>query len=162
LKVKNTHKLKTHKLVCEIEHNYNLIGIHTTLEDYRLAYFLNEMFTICLEKFEIKMTFPNHLGLFSIYEFNDLKEFCIWSLVKNNQVSKDDVNIVSQTLFLDIENYYTLINEYKRTDFFLKIDGEFNPESIEKSIKKIIKINGVQTAFQLNPKTLKSKDYLIY
>ena len=36
------------------ENDYLLIAIHTTLEDYRLAYFLNKYLGVQLQKQEIK------------------------------------------------------------------------------------------------------------
>ena len=48
------------------------------------------------------------------------------------------------------------------TDYFLKIEGGFNKNKIQELTKKINTIHNVMTTYELNPKTLKSKDFLIF
>ena len=60
------------------EEEYTLIGIHTVLEDYRLAYLLNKNLQIRFSKSQKDLEFEGdkNNGSFSIYNFQS-KKICI-------------------------------------------------------------------------------------
>ncbi|MCF6349895.1 MAG: IPExxxVDY family protein [Flavobacteriaceae bacterium] len=153
---------KKHRLICQIEHDYFLIGIHAVLEDYRLAYFLNETFNICLKKTENNITFLKKEGSFSNFDYEDKSSFCYWSLINNKQFIEQQVNESQCNIFAKISSTYVLITEKKTIDYFLKIEGDFNRSKIQKLTQKLNTIHNVMTAYELQPKTLKSKDFLIF
>ncbi len=155
-------KIKKYKLECEIDHDYFLIGIHSVLEDYRLAYFLNHTFNIQLKRKNKNIEFTKKEGSFSNYDYDDINNFCYWSLVSNKQVEEKEVSKESFNLFEEISNTYILIPEKKNTDYFLKIEGNFNKITIQAITKKIHEIHRVMTTYQMNPNELRSKDFLIF
>ena len=155
-------KIKKYKLEYELEHDYFLIGIHSVLEDFRLAYFLNDTFNICLKRTVKNITFQNKEGSFSNYDYEDESSFCYWSLINNKQFVEQEVNNNQLSIFNEISNTYVLIPEKKTTDYFLKIEGDFNSKKIQELTKKINTIHNVMTTYELNPETLKSKDFLIF
>ncbi len=158
---KKSHITKIHKLICEIEHDYILIGIHSVLEDYRLAYFLNKTFNISLKRKDKNIVFTNKEGSFSNYDFEDQVNFSYWSLINNKQVIDVAVEEGNWNIFEEISKTHILIPEKKTTDYFLKIEGSFERSEIEELTNKINAIHRVMTTYRLDPETLKSKDFLI-
>ncbi len=155
-------KIKKYKLECEIDHDYFLIGIHSVLEDYRLAYFLNHTFDIQLKRKKKNIEFTKKEGSFSNYDYDDATNFCYWSLINNKQVKEKKVSKESFNLFEEISNTYILIPEKKSTDYFLKIEGNFSKIEIQTILKKIYGIHRVMTTYQMSPDNLRSKDFLIF
>lgn len=157
-----TNKTKKYKLECELDHDYFLIGIHTVLEDFRLAYFLNKTLNICLKRNRKDIVFKHKKGLFSNYDFEDNSNFCYWNLIGNKQVIAEEVSSNQINLFQEISNTFILIPELKRVDFFLKIEGDYSKNKIQEFTREINLIHRVMTTQQINPESLKSKDFLIY
>lgn len=144
----------------ENEHDYTLIGIHATLEDYKLAFYLNNTLDILLKRELKDLDFGTDNTYFSLYTHNCNHTFSSWSLIANKYVFMSD----TQPNSLFKENYQTsiLIQEKKQLDYFLKIDSDFNQSELEVIINKINTIKNVITSYNINPKTLKSKDFLIF
>lgn len=152
---------KKHSLDFTIEHDYYLIAIFSVLEDYRLAYFLNEILQIQLKREEYDFNFSKKDGDFSVFNFEDINTFNYWTLISNKQIFDIDVSN-SPNLFQEISNTYVLIPEKKKVDYFIKIEGDFNSNEIQLLIKKINSIHQVITSYEIDPNTLKSKDFLIH
>ena len=133
----------------ENEHDYKLIGIHTTLEDYRLAYYLNTNLNIQLKRNSQDLDLGSKNNFFSLYVCNCNTTFLSWSLITN---------------ILFKENYQTsvLIQEKNKIDYFLKIEGDLTENEFELIIAKVNSIKHIITSYKINPQTLKSKDYLIF
>ncbi|MGY0425429.1 MAG: IPExxxVDY family protein, partial [Polaribacter sp.] len=106
------------------EEEYALIGIYTSLEDYRLAYLLNKNLNIHFFKsskdLEIK-TNKNKFS-FSIYSFLSKKYNFEWFLIVNS--FKREKQTEPNELLLTAETKTYLIPERKKIDFFIKISGE--------------------------------------
>lgn len=146
----------------ENEHEYALIGIHTTLEDYRLAFYLNNALNIKLNREATDLDLGTNKSSFSLYNYECKRSFSSWSLIANKHVFKANTQALTNYLFK--ENYQTaiLIQEKKQIDYFLKIDSDFSNSEFEKIILKVTNIHSVITSYNINPKTLKSKDFLIF
>tara|TARA_R110002073_G_scaffold279026_1_gene443262 strand:- start:558041 stop:558508 length:468 start_codon:yes stop_codon:yes gene_type:complete len=146
----------------ENEHDYKLIGIHTTLEDYRLAYYLNTNLNIQLKRNSQDLDLGSKNNFFSLYVCNCNTTFLSWSLITNKYVSVSETDAVSTILFK--ENYQTsvLIQEKNKIDYFLKIEGDLTENEFELIIAKVNSIKHIITSYKINPQTLKSKDYLIF
>jgi hypothetical protein len=145
----------------QYEHDYDLIGIATTLEDYRLSYLLNKNLNICLKR-EIKdIDFKNENCSFSLFSYDCKKTFSSRALISNKfiYVSK---NLEKNKLFDEESNLSYLISEKKEFDYFIKIVGDHSLISI-KFLKDTIKIiRGIISVHSVDPETLKSKEYLIF
>ncbi len=144
----------------EFDHDYTLLAISSTLEDYRLAYYLNREFNIKLNCIPKGLTFNDKNCAFTFYDYECNISFSSWSLLANKQiytsVSENDNN-----LFKEESKTNFLINEKKEIDYFLKINGDVDIDEFQLT-KKIKNIKGVITSYLINPQTLKSKDYLIF
>ena len=118
-----------HKLHLEEfdEIDYQLIAIHSSLEDYRLAYYINQNLPINLKKENCNIQISNKEGetQFTRFVFEDSKDI-VWNLIQN----KNDVFVPSQNsnqgLFAETNNKFStkiyLIPEFKKVDYFLKIE----------------------------------------
>ena len=142
--------------------NYTLIGIHSTLEDYKLAYILNSTLKTRFEKASYSLDFENknNNASFSIYEFENRKLDTNWFLISNTY--KDVSKPVNSGLFKESEITTYLIPEKKKVDFFLKLEGDFEYDFIIKTIDKINQTKQIITSYKIDANTLKSKDFLIF
>ena len=105
------------------EIDYELIAIHTSLEDFRLAYFINQQLPIILSRSndEIGVTTKEGEAMFAKFGFEDVSKDINWTLIQNkNEIivrKKSD----DQNLFLDenveINNKVYLLPELKKVDF---------------------------------------------
>lgn len=145
--------------------SYTLIGIHTYLEDYRLAYLLNSKLNIQFKRKKKDLDFSNQ-ACYSIYEWEDSKQLVTWNLVSNMCKIESANTIIDNSLFIDsekiIETYY-LLPELKKVNYLLKINDDQLPTNKSlKIINSIQEIAQVVTAYQITLEQLKSKNNLIF
>lgn len=145
----------------EFEHDYNLLGITSTLEGYRLAYLLNKNLDIYLERQSSNIDFTNKNCSFAFYNYDCNSTFSSWSLIANKHAFTSK-NTEETNLFNEESKISYLINEKKEVDYFLKTIGDFNATSLEQVLNNIKNIKGLIAAYTINPYSLKSKDYLIF
>ncbi|HJR99456.1 MAG TPA: IPExxxVDY family protein [Flavobacterium sp.] len=150
------------------EIDYNLIAIHTSLEDYRLAYFINQQLPINLAKSadEVQINVKEGETKFSRFYFYDEENTVAWNLIQNiNEVVSEKTN-QAQDLFSNtnegISTKVYLLPELKKADYFLKIDN--TDDSIDvNQIKTILNtIDNITTAYTVETKQIKSKNNLIF
>ena len=150
------------------EIDYELIAIHSSLEDYRLAYFLNQKLPIILSKSKKLIEVHSKFGvvLFAQFTFRDASNDIEWFLVQNKNESIVRKRSTVQNLFFDkdveIETKIFLLSEYKKVDYFLKIDNNQNNLIIENVIKEIKTISNITAVYAVNPNHIKSKNNLIF
>jgi hypothetical protein len=149
--------MKTFKLDFEdfLDEDFELLAIHTTLESYHLAYFMNLAFDILLKKTE---GIPD----FDFYEFNDIKNQTLWNLVANKGAQEKKTNTEEQsTLFFEEKsNRVYILPEYKKVDYLVKI--EHNTHNTQNLISKMNTIPQIITTFAVDISSLKSKNNLIF
>lgn len=150
------------------EIDYNLIAIHTSLEDYRLAYFINQKLPINLAKSadEVQINIKEGETKFSRFYYYDDENTVAWNLVQNkNEVFQQKNNQVQDLFSSSTEGISTkvyLLPEFKKADYFLKIDN--TDDSIDViEIKTILNtIENITTAYAVETKQIKSKNNLIF
>lgn len=145
-----------------LEEEYSLIGIHTAIEDYKLAYLLNKNVNTHFTKSakDLEFTYNKNKAYFSIYNFTNKKYDYEWFLIANS--FKKENQTTSKELLLTTETKTYLIPEKKKVDFFIKIAGEVHFDFVLKTVHKINEIEQVITAYSIDKHTLKSKDFLIF
>lgn len=146
--------------------DYALIGIHSPLESYRLAYFLNKELQIHLSRQKADLDFGNKTQ-YEIFEWVDAHKFATWHLVSNTCKVEVEAKKNNNSLFSlqdqRATKTYHLIPEYKTVNYFLKIsDDAFTDAQVEVLLKKIQNIPNVVTTYRVNPAELKSKNNLIF
>jgi len=146
----------------ENDHEYTLIGIHATLEDYRLAFKLNSALNIHLERAPEDLDFGKSQVRFSLYTYDCNTTFSSWALIANKYAFKNDTHQMGDYLFKENYEVGVLIKEQNKVDYFLKIDSEFDAVQLENILSEINKMGNVITSYLVDPQTLKSKDYLIF
>jgi hypothetical protein len=149
--------MKTFKLDYDdfLDDDFELLAIHTSLESYRLAYFMNIAFNIQFKRAEV-------IEDFDFYEFNDEKNQSLWSLVGNKAFVENKAGLKNkESLFFETKNNRVfLLPEYKKVDYFLKIEN-----SIIDTKNLILKMNDIPqiiTTFAVDVVSLKSKNNLIF
>ncbi|MCL7762095.1 IPExxxVDY family protein [Polaribacter sp. Z014] len=144
------------------EEEYSLIGIHSTLEDYKLAYLLNKNLNTRFYKAKENLEFviEEKKASFSIYNYENKEYDYDWFLIANSYRRENQT--AANQLLLTLETKTYLIPEKKKVDFFLKICGDLEYEFVLKTINSIKNIDNVITAFSIDKNTLKSKDFLIF
>ncbi|WP_299673014.1 IPExxxVDY family protein [uncultured Tenacibaculum sp.] len=142
--------------------DYSLIGIHSPVEDYRLAYLLNLHLQLNLKRsdFDIDVTKDNIDAFFSLYEFTHNATENSWYLISNYHKNKVAGNNLS--LFSESQTVTYLLPERKKVDYFLKLEGDFNSMTINKTIESINKIPQIVTSYSIDTNKLKSKESLIF
>ncbi|MEE4000166.1 IPExxxVDY family protein [Tenacibaculum sp. FZY0031] len=142
--------------------NYILIGIHTTLNEYKLAYLLNQYLQIKFNRagYDLDFVKKGNLSSYTVYEYTNVKLCQDWFLIAN--AYKSTLEAESISLFNQSDSITRLIPEKKKVDFFLKLEGDFDYDSIVKIIEVIKQIPQIITSYQIEVNSLKSKDFLIF
>ncbi|MET0760056.1 MAG: IPExxxVDY family protein [Flavobacterium sp.] len=148
------------------EVDYELIAIHTSLEDYRLAYFLNQKLPILLNKSknEIQINIKEGETHFSRYIFEDSEKDIYWNLIQNkNEVTihkKDNNQNLFANTSLEVSTKVYLLPELKKVDYFLKIE---NAEiTLEEIVSHLNTIDRISTVYTVDSQQIKSKNNLIF
>jgi len=157
----NNHKLNLN----QFSENYYLIAIHSDLDEFRLAFFLNDKLSIGLIRKNNDIILHENKSNYSIYEYLDEAMFLKWiffsnkSLVAEKTSNNELLNLFSQENI--VQNEISLINQPKGVDYFLVIENVKNKIYVEKVLKKISEIRGVITSF-ISEKKLENKENLIF
>lgn len=160
--------MAVHKLILDDffeEASYTLIAIYCAVEDYRLAYLLNNYLKIHLTRKPSDLDYNNGIATFSIFEWEDPKYLTTWNLVHNVCKSEVYQRVNQQSLFDSeekITKIFYLIPEYKQVNYFLKIDNELDDAQKKLIIDAIIIIPQISTAYSVDGNQLKSKNNLIF
>ena len=150
------------------EIDYYLIAIHTSLEDYRLAFFINQKLPINLSKSknEIQINIKEGETKFSRYYYHNFEKAISWNLIQNKgevvQQKKDNGQNLFSNLTLEVATKVYLLPEFKKVDYFLKIenlDETMNGTKIQTALNSIDNISAIYT---VETNKIKSKNNLIF
>ena len=146
-----------------VSDDYELIAVHSSLDDYKLAYMLNKELGVQLSKnlAYVEIAIPEGKSAFSNYIFDDEKNDVVWTLIENKTTIINS-NKQTTSLFEQVDITVFLLPEFKKADYLIKIeniDYGFDSESI---VDKIQKIKNVTTAYAIDITNLKSKNNLIF
>jgi hypothetical protein len=150
------------------EVDYELIAIHSSLEDFRMAYFINQNLHIILNKCkeEIVVKMGAEEVLFSTFVFEDKLNDVNWTLIQNKNEIVSMEKTKNPTLFLntaiEIETKVFLLSELKKVDYFLKIENMQSKTAIASTINKLLTIDQIATAYKVDVTKIKSKNNLIF
>ena len=150
------------------EIDYYLIAIHTALEDYRLAYFINQQLPINLSKSnnEIQINIEEGETHFSRFYYYDVENAITWNLIqnKNEVIQQKEEN--SQNLFasltLEVSTKVFLLPEFKKVDYFIKIENSDDTIDVLEIQNLLNKIDSVYAVYTMDTDQIKSKNNLIF
>lgn len=161
--------MAVHKLMIDdfVSVDYGLIAIHSSLEDCRLAYFINRELDIRLQKSAKDIGFKLKQGesFFSRYTFEDDTNDAAWNLIqnKNSMVSTQTNNT---SLFagegLSGTSSVFLLPELKKVDYILKIENTESYTATDDAVTGLLAIKYIATAYKIDHHKLKSKNNLIF
>ena len=161
--------MAVHKLLIDefVTIDYILIGVHSSLEDYRLAYFINRELSTLFEKCPRDISFKIKEGesCFSWYIYEDPENEVCWNLIQNKGmvISRDDN---TGSLFgetgMDVTTNVFLLPEFKKVDYIIKIEDTGSLFETDILIDKLLQIKQVNTAYVIDHEKLKSKNNLIF
>lgn len=136
------------KLVLDIEFDFDfsLFGISSHVANYRLAWGMNKLFEIKLERIDdIDLSFDlNKKGNFSLYRSDDDESYTTFHLLSN----RSDVGY--------------LIPELKQIDFFVQYWGPMSQKELVSFKDELREIPSVLATIQIDPMQLKSRNNLLF
>ncbi len=150
------------------EVSFDLIAIHSSLEDYRLAFFLNQKLPVLLEKSKkpIEVMTKNGEVCFTKFTYFDINQDLGWNLFQNKNEIEIIETINNQNLFMNTEMAIAtpvfMLPEFKKVDFFLKIENQNSNYNIVEIVSKIKKIKSISTVYHIDNQSIKSKNNLIF
>jgi len=148
------------------EVNYELIAIHTDLEDYQLAYRLNQKLPIILakSKIEIQTQSKNGESSFSRFSYENVENEVEWDLISNKSEivieRKGNKNDLFGENSQHIPTRTYLLPEFKKVDFFLKISSGL--DDIDDLLPELNTIPKISTIYKIDFEKIKSKNNLIF
>ena len=151
-----------HLLQSDFEDDYSLVGIHSTEEDYRLAYLLNKHLKTKFIRFKQYLDFKDSDAEFPLFEYKDEQNFMNYYLINNKHIQYVNSNENGGLFGGSYTTTYYLIPEKKKIDFFLKIEGGDHENYIQEIVTNLKSINQIITSYPLELTKLKSKDHLIF
>lgn len=144
---------------------FSLIAIHCRLEDYRLAYLLNQHLNIRLSRKAQDLDYNFLAASFSIYEWEDAQQLTTWNLISNVCKREEDSLQSSGSLFNSKEKVlktYHLLPEFEKVNFFIKITTDEDSVDEKFIIDKLYKLPQLITSYSIDTEHIKSKDNLIF
>jgi hypothetical protein len=150
------------------EIDYSLIAIHTSLEDYRLAYFINQKLHVNLNKSikEIQITVKEGETHFSRFHYYEKKKEISWDLIQNKneviQQRKEENQSLFSNVNLEIATKVYMLPEFKKVDYFLKIENSDENLNLLKIQNELNTIDNIATLYIVDTNKIKSKNNLIF
>jgi hypothetical protein len=131
----------------EIDLDFVLIAVTTSLKDYRICYLINKYLNFNFSKkadLEVDILQGSATVFFSLYQYH-------WE--------------ASETDFYFIANKGSdgyLIPEMRKADYFLMIKNYIDDDDLDKLITALNRIPEIVAAVKINPKKIKSRENLLF
>ena len=150
------------------EIDYYLIAIHTSLEDYRLAFFINQKLPINLSKSEneIQINIKEGETNFSRFYYIDKESSITWNLIQNKneviQYKKGNIPNLFSDVTMEVATKVFLLPEFKKVDYFLKIENNNDTMNVSNIQLLLNTIDSITTVYIVDTNKIKSKNNLIF
>ena len=148
--------------------DYNLIAIHTAIEDYQIGVFHQSKTSHKLKQKQRRSSNQDKRrgDKFSRFDYYDSENGVSWNLVQNkNEVSQqkeDTVQNLFSNITMEIVTKVYLLPEIKKADYFLKIENTDETMNVFK-IKAILNtIDSISAVYTVDTNQIKSKNNLIF
>ncbi len=155
-----------HRLSADIYgDDFDLIALHSRLEDYSLAYYLNLHLKIGFERRRKDLDISGHITI-PIFQWKDDVNERYWTFFSN--YGRTEEKSEQDGLFKDEPTFSTfyMVPEYREADYFLKIEqedsGNYRKTENEGLIKSLQNISKIIMAYAVAPDQLKSRNNLIF
>lgn len=131
----------------EIDLDFVLIAITTSLRDYRICYYINKGLNFNFIKspdLEVDIAHGSGPVFFSLYQYH-------W------EASDTDFYFIANK---GSEGY--LVPEMRKVDFFIIIKNYIDDDELDKLITDLNKIQEIVAAVKIDPKKVKSRENLLF
>lgn len=142
------------KLLIENNYDFFLFGISCHEKPYRLCWALNGQLKISFQKgndCEVHEKNNKLQSNFPVFFFRDEEKYMDYRIIVNKTENKKNLIAVR-----------FLVPEYKQADYLLMVQGELGFSEKNTILKKVKEVTFIQTAFEIQPQKLKSKENLIF
>lgn len=150
-----------HKIIDDFyEDSFTLLALHSSKEDYAIVYALNLCLKSNFKRASQDLDISDQVS-FPIFEWKDDNNDSYWTLITNYSVQED--TLVRSDLFENEPSFTTryLVPEHKDADYLLKV--EHDDCNLEKdTVKQLLTVPSIITAYVLDVDQLKSKNNLIF
>lgn len=140
--------LDIQKITSEFFEDTKLLGIVTTVKDYRFCWHLNNMLGMDFRvnhEIEIQLNRKKRIYFFSVYEY------------------KEPVSTLVHYLYNNLWDGEYLLPEFKHLDFLWLMKNDTVTDDYLNHLVLLLKsIPDVQLVTELNSKRIKNKEYLIF
>ena len=135
------------KLLVQNDYDFFLFGISCGEKPYRLCWALNN---------QLRISFVKGKDM-EVHEKNQPEQtrFPVFNY-RNEEMFTDYRVIINKT-----ENKF-LVPEYKQADYLLMIQGGIPYSEKNSILKKVKDVTFVQTAFEIDPRKIKTKEHFIF
>lgn len=157
-----------HKLVLDtsIDIGFKLIGLIASIEPFKLAFLINKNLKtqFVRARYDVEMFEKNNTVYYALYTYCDPKTYCNLYFVQNKTKYIDQNPKFVTTLFDDQEQILgkNLLNSHKHSDYFIKIEDEYDRFKIKKMILELNDIPQIISAFEIYSEDIKSPENLIF
>ena len=109
------------------------LGIHTSIEPYQLAFFINQNSQLRLSRSKKDVFNEKKQSVFQLFEWVDPTNDITCNLISNKFIlEKNEKELNNNVLFkLPERNELYLIDEFKHIDFFFRSSNEITIKSIQ-------------------------------
>lgn len=138
--------MSRYRLDVDFDFDFPLIGISSSLKDYRLCWQINRALNIelCRQKdLLVSNEKKRQEAYFNLFQFEDAIDFLRYFLIANKSAG---------SLF---------IPELKQADFFMMLRGDAAKEMTPGILEKLRSLPGIEVVFETNPANLRSRQNLI-
>lgn len=147
--------------------DFDVIAIHCSLEEYRMAFLINKYAGLRLKSSEdVDFFVKNDQYSFAAMRFDDQKNYQSYTLISNKYKLKYAKRVLNTDLFTesDSEHYKTLnlVPEVKNADYLLKIESDTGKIPRLTLLAQLNQIPQIITAYNVEVSSLKSKQNLIF
>lgn len=169
--LKNVSITKKHLLLdFELELDFSLIGISSSLRDYRLCHFVYKSTGLALVRG--KENYIDHKGYMKEKDKDEMDYHIVFEKTKQKKTIKSHYTIYRYCDDNFEFEYYLISNksiegsilvpELPNFDYFLMVKNYINQEDLDLLIDDLKTINEVLLVKELDPTALKSKENLIF
>lgn len=140
-------KTSKKKLLIENDYDFFLFGISCPEKSFRLCFALNNQLKASFAKshdMELHEKNQTLSASFPVFTYRDEEMFTDYRVIVNKAENK------------------FLIPEFKQADYLLMVQGGIPHSEKNNILKKVKEVTFVQTAFEIDPKKIKSKENFVF
>lgn len=145
-----TTQMAKKKLLIENDYDFFLFGISCSEKAYRLCFALNNQFKATFSKSSDMEVQMNVIGKLKKDETR-LTRFSVFT-------SRDEEMFTDYRVIVNKADNKILVPEFKQADYLLMVQGGIPYSEKNTILKKVKDVAFVQTAFEIDPKKIKSKE----